>query len=238
MALRYNMACFKTSQCIMSTFFILPDGDEQSNDGFSCWSTHACLYGHQLVDEGAKITVMDACVGHRIMVCTRQGMVYTDAPARRTACTAPFTPYSFGCMYLPEDYTGMHCEALMKKSLSALLPFTQMESSNINVNDTSKQSRSSIKSKKLSQAPAISETEIPPRPQRRCKTHGQVSEALIRKRRLAANAREKRRMDGLNNAFDRLRSVLPQLKDKEKFSKYESLQMAQTYITTLREMLT
>ncbi|KAF2350225.1 C-type lectin fold [Trinorchestia longiramus] len=111
MALRYNMACFKTSQCIMSTFFILPDGDEQSNDGFSCWSTHACLYGHQLVDEGAKITVMDACVGYRTMVCTRQGMVYTDAPARRTACTAPFTPYSFGCMYLPEDYTGMHCEA-------------------------------------------------------------------------------------------------------------------------------
>ena len=64
-----------------------------------------------------------------------------------------------------------------------------------------------------------------------------VSEAVRRKRRLAANARERRRMDSLNLAFDRLRSVLPQLNNEEKLSKYDSLQMAQTYITTLCEML-
>lgn len=64
-----------------------------------------------------------------------------------------------------------------------------------------------------------------------------ASEAVRRKRRLAANARERRRMDSLNVAFDRLRSVLPQLRNHEKLSKYDSLQMAQTYISTLCEML-
>ncbi|KAA0200779.1 hypothetical protein HAZT_HAZT010065 [Hyalella azteca] len=71
------------------------------------------------------------------------------------------------------------------------------------------------------------------RQRRRC----EVSEAVRRKRRLAANARERRRMDSLNLAFDRLRSVLPQLNNQEKLSKYDSLQMAQTYIATLCEML-
>ena len=65
-----------------------------------------------------------------------------------------------------------------------------------------------------------------------------VPETVKRLRRLAANARERRRMDSLNSAFDRLRSVLPQLRNEEKLSKYDSLQMAQTYIATLCEMLT
>lgn len=71
----------------------------------------------------------------------------------------------------------------------------------------------------------------------RQRRRNQVSEVVRRKRRLAANARERRRMDSLNLAFDRLRSVLPQLQNHEKLSKYDSLQMAQTYITTLCEML-
>lgn len=72
---------------------------------------------------------------------------------------------------------------------------------------------------------------------RRVRNRGDVSEVVRRKRRLAANARERRRMDSLNLAFDRLRSVLPQLRNHEKLSKYDSLQMAQTYISTLCEML-
>ncbi|KAF4533434.1 hypothetical protein B566_EDAN001159 [Ephemera danica] len=35
--------------------------------------------------------------------------------------------------------------------------------------------------------------------------------AVVRRRRLAANARERRRMNGLNEAFDRLREVVPSL---------------------------
>ncbi|KAF4533433.1 hypothetical protein B566_EDAN001158 [Ephemera danica] len=37
------------------------------------------------------------------------------------------------------------------------------------------------------------------------------SPAVVKKRRLAANARERRRMNGLNEAFDRLREVIPSL---------------------------
>ncbi|XP_075891695.1 uncharacterized protein atoh1c [Nelusetta ayraudi] len=62
-------------------------------------------------------------------------------------------------------------------------------------------------------------------------------ERAQRRRRLAANARERRRMLGLNVAFDRLRSVIPNLESDKKLSKSETLQMAQIYITTLSELL-
>ncbi len=57
------------------------------------------------------------------------------------------------------------------------------------------------------------------------------------KRRRAANARERKRMNGLNDAFDRLREHIPDLGNDRKLSKYETLQMAQTYIGALRELL-
>lgn len=60
---------------------------------------------------------------------------------------------------------------------------------------------------------------------------------LLKKRRLAANARERRRMQNLNKAFDRLRTVLPTLGNDRQLSKYETLQMAQTYITALYDLL-
>uniref|UniRef100_A0A4W5KSL2 BHLH domain-containing protein n=1 Tax=Hucho hucho TaxID=62062 RepID=A0A4W5KSL2_9TELE len=55
-------------------------------------------------------------------------------------------------------------------------------------------------------------------------------------RRVAANARERRRMHGLNKAFDTLRSVIPS--DNNKLSKYDTLQMAQIYIQELSGLLT
>jgi atonal protein 1/7 len=55
----------------------------------------------------------------------------------------------------------------------------------------------------------------------------------MKKRRLAANARERRRMQNLNVAFDRLRSYLPAIGKDQQLSKYETLQMAQTYIEEL-----
>ncbi len=60
---------------------------------------------------------------------------------------------------------------------------------------------------------------------------------LLRKRRLAANARERRRMEGLNEAFDRLREVVPSIGGNRQLSKYETLQMAQTYIAALLELI-
>lgn len=59
----------------------------------------------------------------------------------------------------------------------------------------------------------------------------------MKKRRLAANARERRRMNGLNDAFNRLRKVVPSLGAEHKLSKFETLQMAQTYISALCDLL-
>ncbi|KAM9391720.1 protein atonal homolog 1a [Pholidichthys leucotaenia] len=58
-----------------------------------------------------------------------------------------------------------------------------------------------------------------------------------RQRRVAANARERRRMHGLNHAFDELRSVIPAFDNDKKLSKYETLQMAQIYINALADLL-
>ncbi|XP_045890633.1 protein atonal homolog 1a [Micropterus dolomieu] len=58
-----------------------------------------------------------------------------------------------------------------------------------------------------------------------------------KQRRVAANARERRRMHGLNHAFDELRSVIPAFDNDKKLSKYETLQMAQIYINALAELL-
>ncbi|XP_018323258.1 protein atonal [Agrilus planipennis] len=65
----------------------------------------------------------------------------------------------------------------------------------------------------------------------------QVSPMVLKKRRLAANARERRRMQHLNQAFDRLRTFLPQLGHDRQLSKYETLQMAQSYIAALYDLL-
>lgn len=65
----------------------------------------------------------------------------------------------------------------------------------------------------------------------------QISPIIKRKRRLAANARERRRMQNLNQAFDRLRQYLPCLGNDRQLSKHETLQMAQTYIAALGDLL-
>ncbi|XP_014009745.1 transcription factor atoh7 [Salmo salar] len=58
------------------------------------------------------------------------------------------------------------------------------------------------------------------------------------RRRMAANARERKRMQGLNTAFDRLRKVVPQWGQDKQLSKYETLQMALSYIMALSRILT
>lgn len=64
-----------------------------------------------------------------------------------------------------------------------------------------------------------------------------ISPMIWKKRRIAANARERKRMEHLNDAFDRLRQYLPKLENNQKLSKHETLQMAQTYITELDQLL-
>ncbi|KAF0290668.1 Protein atonal [Amphibalanus amphitrite] len=71
----------------------------------------------------------------------------------------------------------------------------------------------------------------------RRRSHQPPSTEVVRRRRTAANARERRRMNGLNDAFERLREVVPCLGSDKKLSKFETLQMAQTYISALQELL-
>lgn len=63
-----------------------------------------------------------------------------------------------------------------------------------------------------------------------------VSAEVRAKRRQDANARERKRMTGLNGAFGRLRAVLGCTRDRP-LSKMEALQTAQQRIAELREML-
>ena len=70
---------------------------------------------------------------------------------------------------------------------------------------------------------------------------------IMEHRRNMANARERKRMNGLNDAFERLRAVVPGLKegggvgvrgeDNKKLSKMETLQMANLYIQHLYGVL-
>lgn len=66
---------------------------------------------------------------------------------------------------------------------------------------------------------------------------GGINTNIYKRRRLAANARERRRMSGLNEAFNRLREVVPSLGAEQKLSKFETLQMAQSYIVALCDLL-
>ncbi|XP_073458788.1 transcription factor ATOH1 [Aquarana catesbeiana] len=66
---------------------------------------------------------------------------------------------------------------------------------------------------------------------------GKAPNGVQKQRRIAANARERRRMHGLNHAFDQLRNVIPSFNNDKKLSKYETLQMAQIYINALSDLL-
>uniref|UniRef100_A0A3B5LDT1 BHLH domain-containing protein n=1 Tax=Xiphophorus couchianus TaxID=32473 RepID=A0A3B5LDT1_9TELE len=59
----------------------------------------------------------------------------------------------------------------------------------------------------------------------------------FRARRIKANARERSRMHGLNNALDNLRRVMPCYSKTQKLSKIETLRLARNYIWALSEVL-
>ena len=69
-----------------------------------------------------------------------------------------------------------------------------------------------------------------------------LTPAGVKKRRKDANARERKRMNGLNDAFERLRDAVPGTEEDEKdknkkLSKMDTLQMANLYIRHLVSLL-
>ncbi|XP_003374743.1 protein lin-32 [Trichinella spiralis] len=69
------------------------------------------------------------------------------------------------------------------------------------------------------------------------KSAASAGQPEMRRRRLAANERERRRMNSLNGAFDNLRNVLPSIESGKNLSKIETLLMAQEYIRVLQELI-
>ncbi|KAJ7322638.1 hypothetical protein JRQ81_018925 [Phrynocephalus forsythii] len=59
----------------------------------------------------------------------------------------------------------------------------------------------------------------------------------VKFRRQEANARERNRMHGLNDALDNLRKVVPCYSKTQKLSKIETLRLAKNYIWALSEIL-
>lgn len=70
-----------------------------------------------------------------------------------------------------------------------------------------------------------------------CESRNLVKFQSVVRKRVAANSRERKRMQGLNTAFDQLRKVVPQWGQDKKLSKYETLQMALSYIMALDRIL-
>ncbi|XP_062297928.1 neurogenic differentiation factor 6-A [Scomber scombrus] len=71
----------------------------------------------------------------------------------------------------------------------------------------------------------------------RKKKLSQARQDRVRLRRIEANARERNRMHGLNNALDSLRKVVPCYSKTQKLSKIETLRLAKNYIWALGEIL-
>ncbi|TKR79801.1 hypothetical protein L596_013968 [Steinernema carpocapsae] len=63
------------------------------------------------------------------------------------------------------------------------------------------------------------------------------SPQILRLRRQAANARERKRMNMLNDAFDALRDHIPEIDKGRRLSKMETLMMAHYYIQELVSLL-
>jgi hypothetical protein len=63
------------------------------------------------------------------------------------------------------------------------------------------------------------------------------SSALLSQQRQAANMRERKRMQSINEAFDGLRTQLPTLPYEKKISKVDTLKMAINYINFLTDLL-
>ncbi|XP_077435372.1 neurogenic differentiation factor 1 [Vanacampus margaritifer] len=78
------------------------------------------------------------------------------------------------------------------------------------------------------------------KPKRRGPKKKKMTKARLQRfkvRRMKANARERNRMHGLNDALESLRKVVPCYSKTQKLSKIETLRLAKNYIWTLSEIL-
>ncbi|UXI14596.1 cleavage and polyadenylation specificity factor subunit 4-like [Sarcoptes scabiei] len=126
---------------------------------------------------------------------------------------------------------NLHCAMRTSDVLSTMIkPQSKSSSSNRSVRQRSSREKQPKKSNHYQQQQQQHSN--------RQQTRPPISTIILKKRRIAANARERKRMHSLNTAFDRLRQVVPSIGDDRKLSKFETLQMAQSYIMALSDLLT
>lgn len=136
---------------------------------------------------------------------------------------------------LPFDLTEIYSATAYQHYNTLRIPFelTAESASNPSANDTNNANNAN-------DANSLAKSEADPdstKKVKRNKRHRSVTNSDLKKvRRISANERERRRMRGLNEAFDRLRAVIPSPPSKQ-LSKYEALLMSQNYIRALQDML-
>ncbi|XP_022096808.1 neurogenic differentiation factor 6-like [Acanthaster planci] len=114
---------------------------------------------------------------------------------------------------------------------------------NCNLESSSSSSSSSTKvktSRSRKREKGLDENGEKPPPKKRGPKKKKMTKARAQKfklRRLKANTRERNRMHGLNDALDRLRTVVPCYSKTQKLSKIETLRLAKNYITALADIL-
>lgn len=163
-------------------------------------------------------------------------------PPYGTASTTP-TTVQFNSNYLTPPWT-LHTGIDENTNNIKYLNSTLDNNSIINCEPTQSLINPLKKTKTKNYAKTVQPTRGCGRGRRRTNPNGlpvigglSINVTVLKKRRLAANARERRRMNGLNEAFDKLRDVVPSLGADHKLSKFETLQMAQTYISALCDLL-
>lgn len=136
---------------------------------------------------------------------------------------------------LPFDLTEIY-SAMAYQHYDTLRPpseLTAESASNPSANDTNNANNANdANSLATSEADPDSTKKVKQNKRHHCVTNSDLKKV----RRISANERERRRMRGLNEAFDRLRAVIPSPPSKQ-LSKYETLLMSQNYIRALQDML-
>lgn len=184
-----------------------------------------------------------------ILPNSRQGNVtHGDSTARVDGDKYELTLLDSPCVYDVAQYPSYHGGGLGDAAFPDTPVYPHQYNQGCDFNATIEKVPNPLPYKDLNLDPVqdtshhtLPEEKVPPhrtyvRPQRR-RRHRQPGKEVVKTRRVAANARERRRMHGLNDAFDRLREVIPCLGSDRKLSKFETLQMAQTYIAALQELL-
>ncbi|XP_010863611.1 neurogenic differentiation factor 1 [Esox lucius] len=143
----------------------------------------------------------------------------------------------------PEDIfkgTGDCCTTQSKEAVNGLHKTMSKDGDNEGDNGFNRMDESNDDEEHGEEAGSGEEESLDESPKRRGPKRKQITKARQQRfkvRRMKANARERNRMHGLNDALESLRKVVPCYSNTQKLSKIETLRLAKNYIWALSEIL-